>query len=407
MPVKAKRKISKTQAPIDNKIRKLQKDKSNKNSDKKFLKSFYVKISSQHTCFHGPLLEFTHNLPDSNQNTLPNFFCCSFDRNLKLGQCQAGFKSSQANFEKFSQNFRKRLKVDQKPELSDLTCKTTDRQNAQYLISDRSLEFLETCFLSKFTNCICIGTPKIHDFLTRRKTENSSKTQNWNSILLDIDDRFQLIFPETFVRFNMFNCHFFEKSDQFLNLASKFDPDQPILVLADPPFGGVTSAFVDSLVKLKNEILPGVELKMAYLFPNFFEREIVQAFSKLETKLEPVNFIVDYENHPKFLNKLTGHKSSPVRIFTDVKLDAQILENLDSKFLTDLNSEKVVKFCKNSKQLEFIGSQFCKICQKSYGHANSKFRHCHLCQICVKEKWRHCKKCVKCQPEYHNCRVSR
>ena len=60
------------------------------------------------------------------------------------------------------------------------------------------------------------------------------KKRNFNVRLLDIDHRFLSIFPSNiFNLFNMMNCHFFTKSDDF----DSFVKTKRLTIIADPPFG--------------------------------------------------------------------------------------------------------------------------------------------------------------------------
>ena len=118
--------------------------------------------------------------------------------------------------------------------------------------------------------------------------------------------------------FVLVNCHFFgdEKLTKFKTyFKENFREDKNILVITDPPFAGQIPAFIDSLNWLFSKILPitfdSGNVKIAWIFPYFFEKEIQKLrraviFKDLEQNFLPIDFVVDYDNHPKYKNNLSN-----------------------------------------------------------------------------------------------------
>ena len=405
-------------------------------------------------CYHGPMLEFTTTIPgvglSSNRPDSKTELCCAFNRDVKYPNCNLTKEKEQQRLDKFesliknklvrTQLFKNKLErkdrinegVDEDDENSNLpsvspseisktikfprnpiqrkllSFKTEDSTNAQYLLSDRSIEFIKDKFLENHDQIFCIGMPRLHEEILNSADENLKSSKK--SILLDIDERFNLFYPESFIKFNMFNCHFFEGYlEKFKSLLEKlnFDPEKRILLVVDPPFSGLAAAFIDSFNWLKSVVLEDkFKIDIAWIFPYFFHKDIRKLEPFLGDEIDkpsinPVNFIVDYDNHPRFQNRISGHKQSPVRIFTNIDLKKLIVPE---HLCLDYENNKVIKFCKKSKISVFTNSNYCDICQKNFGHDKLKFRHCEVCGICVKEKWVHCDRCGKCLPVYHNCK---
>merc|ERR1712071_499821 len=162
----------------------------------------------------------------------------------------------------------------------------------------------------KYDTVLCIGMPRLHEYLLNIGV---------NSILIDIDDRFETFHSTTFFKFNMFNSHFFDKTPDF-------STSKKILVVTDPPYGGNCDAFLDSYSKLKNfyQNNPKNNLKnnlkntsklnfnLVWIFPYFFETQICTR----DPTLKKLEYVVDYDNHPRFKPELTGRNASTTRIFT-------------------------------------------------------------------------------------------
>jgi len=193
-------------------------------------------------------------------------------------------------------------------------------------------------------------------------------------------------YMDKFVKFNMFNFLFNNKS--IINKITKnLNPTKPILIIADPPFGGLVQVFIDSFKYFTKVLFPDFKFELAWIFPYFHETEIKNSLPSINL----LNYCVDYKNHPRFQANLYGHKSSIVRIFTTI--DVKTIKIIDP-----LN-----KFCGSCKCYQFIGSNHCNYCQTCFGHEKLNYRHCFNCSKCVKEKWVHCLDCKKCVPSYHNC----
>jgi hypothetical protein len=80
---------------------------------------------------------------------------------------------------------------------------SNDKREAQYFFSLATLMAFQQIFVNaKINKVICIGAPRLHEFL-----KNHCQI---NSILLDIDNRFMWFNDDkTYLHYNMFNHHFF------------------------------------------------------------------------------------------------------------------------------------------------------------------------------------------------------
>ncbi|KAF2356636.1 Zinc finger GRF-type, partial [Trinorchestia longiramus] len=85
--------------------------------------------------------------------------------------------------------------------------KENSKCEAQYLFSERSLSAVVGMVAATgATKLLCVGVPSLHEAVANKETDLAA-----TSMLLDIDTRYRNFFPLTsFVRFNMFNQHFFD-----------------------------------------------------------------------------------------------------------------------------------------------------------------------------------------------------
>jgi len=84
--------------------------------------------------------------------------------------------------------------------------------NAQFLFSQRSVEFIVRCIEEQgFKKVLCVGTPRLHEALNKRKKNKNKRPID--CLLLDIDHRLlQFYNTRKMCRYNMFNHHFFDGS---------------------------------------------------------------------------------------------------------------------------------------------------------------------------------------------------
>merc|ERR1711988_829019 len=156
-------------------------------------------------------------------------YCCSFDRKLQYPNCKAKkIKSPSCNRPKKTFESTEPLKkyifcnkcnslhqnkngfstsALKKPMKNQvLPAMTEDTTQAQYLLADRSIEFLKR-FIDKmnYELIVCLGMPRLF--------EEINKTKTAEVFLFDIDDRFRA-FHKNFCQYNMFNNHFFNSTEK-------------------------------------------------------------------------------------------------------------------------------------------------------------------------------------------------
>ena len=189
-----------------------------------------------------------------------------------------------------------------------------DKSNAQYFF-DGSVVALVTTALHRLGlhNVLCIGMPSIHEALV---AEGAS-----NSMLLDLDDRFEAFFPSSYAKFNMFNGHFF--SENYAQAAQDFCSQVNAIVI-DPPFGGIIEALAVTIKQMwvtvlasraeppKHALCEAAEMPTLLFFPYFMEVTHLTEFmsrsvdSLKEKVLECMpsmrmtDYQVDYANHPTY-----------------------------------------------------------------------------------------------------------
>ncbi|KAH0616273.1 hypothetical protein JD844_027268 [Phrynosoma platyrhinos] len=185
--------------------------------------------------------------------------------------------------------------------LSPLENKKT---NAQYLFADRSCQFLLDLIVAQgFKRVLCVGTPRLHELI---KFQAPSK-QKVKSLLLDIDFSTYKMYYEMNAAYEI--CQKFLKQDK----------GEDVVMVADPPFGGLVEALAFSFKKLiemwrQTGDTTNKELPILWIFPYFFESRILEFFPHFSM----LDYQVDYDNHALYKHGKTGRKQSPVRIFTNL-----------------------------------------------------------------------------------------
>ncbi|KAK3728056.1 hypothetical protein RRG08_022108 [Elysia crispata] len=268
---------------------------------------------------------------------------------------------------------------------------------AQYLFSPRTVDFLLSSIerFTCYTHVLCVGAPRIHEEIQlRRKRGDTTLT----SMLLDLDERYaQLYPPALFAKYNMFNHHFFEncgkkRLKRFLTAGS-----HGVLLLTDPPFGGMVEALSQSFIKIsqmwEETVASGspeetdISIPLMWIFPYFLENRIVNNLPSLSM----LDYKVDYDNHNLFNNN-HKQKGSPVRIFTNI---------LPAKF--PLPKEDGYWFCEPCQRFSSKENQHCKDCGTCPSKDGTTYNHCDACLKCVKPSRFHCFKCGVCVMKDHQC----
>ncbi|XP_062991266.1 rRNA N6-adenosine-methyltransferase ZCCHC4 [Elgaria multicarinata webbii] len=279
--------------------------------------------------------------------------------------------------------------------LSPLENKKT---NAQYLFTDRSCRFLLDLIVAQgFKRVLCVGTPRLHE-LIKSQASNEQKI-SVKSLLLDIDFRYsQFYTEEDFCHYNMFN-HYFFAGEAAYEICQKFlqqDEGKDVVMVADPPFGGLVEALAFSFKKLVamwrqtgGEDPDSNTLPILWIFPYFFESRILEFFPNFCM----LDYQVDYDNHALYKHGKTGRKQSPVRMFTNL-----------SPQLIALPVEEGYRFCPVCQRYVSLDNQHCEACNSCTSKDGRRWTHCYLCKKCVKPSWIHCSVCDRCALPSHSCK---
>lgn len=274
------------------------------------------------------------------------------------------------------------------PQLDD------DKFNAQYFFDDNTLDFLCSTFeCLKLKKIICIGAPRLHDFIR-------SKKPNLQSVLMDIDERFRAFnHPTDFIHYNMFNHYFFDgngEEEKLIQFLKDGDPTRSQHCLfTDPPFAARTELLsctikqIASLycrVNAHHKILP-----VMWIFPYFNECHIKREMPQMEM----LDFQVTYMNHQAYRDGFKGRKAgSPVRIFT----------NIDPTLISYSPRFSNYRLCLPCNRFVSINNRHCNICKTCPSKNGATYRHCNDCIVCVKPNYVHCSKCNRCvQKTLHDC----
>ncbi|XP_025926903.1 zinc finger CCHC domain-containing protein 4 isoform X3 [Apteryx rowi] len=303
------------------------------------------------------------------------------------------------------------------------------KTNAQYLFADRSCQFLLDLIIALgFRRVLSVGTPRLHEMIQSKASQEEDFSVR--SLLLDIDFRYSQFYTEDeFCHYNMFNHYFFggEAAHETCRQFFHQDKGERVIMVTDPPFGGLVEALAFSFKKLmamwrqtKKEGHNNQEMPMFWIFPYFFESRILEFFPSFSM----MDYQVDYDNHALYKHGKTGRRQSPVRIFTNITPSMIVLP-----------VEEGYRFCTICQRYVSSGNQHCEICNsctsKNIIHnslgINSCFltalvwkegckslllapcddgrrwKHCALCNKCVKPSWFHCNNCNCCALQEHAC----
>ncbi|XP_028141323.1 rRNA N6-adenosine-methyltransferase ZCCHC4 [Diabrotica virgifera virgifera] len=262
------------------------------------------------------------------------------------------------------------------------------KREAQYHFSETSVTVIMDIFKELgYRNVICIGTPRIHEYI-------QSNCDQMSSILLDIDKRFHNFFgPLQFCWYNMFNNHFFfkEAKDVFIDFLQS-DGGKDMVIITDPPFGGRTELISATFKSINNQYQKLNQtqntLPMFWIYPYYMEPQILNSLPDFSM----LDFKVEYDNHQSFQNNSGGRKQgSPIRIFTNVKPSLIKLPSSD------------YKHCKICKRWVAKENKHCAACNSCTSKNGVTYVHCEECNRCVKPTWKHCKKCGRCAQVQHSC----
>ncbi|XP_040525123.1 rRNA N6-adenosine-methyltransferase ZCCHC4 isoform X1 [Gallus gallus] len=276
------------------------------------------------------------------------------------------------------------------------------KTNAQYLFADRSCQFLLDLIISLgFTRVLSVGTPRLHEMIQSKASQEEDFRVR--SLLLDIDFRYSQFYTEDeFCHYNMFNHYFFggEAAHETCRKFLHQEKDERVIMVTDPPFGGLVEALASSFKKLmamwkdteKGAFLSlgnkDREMPTFWVFPYFFESRILEFFPSFSM----MDYQVDYDNHALYKHGKTGRRQSPVRIFTNLSPSVIVLP-----------AEEGYRFCAICQRYVSSGNHHCEICNSCTSKDGRRWKHCALCERCVKPSWFHCNKCNCCALESHSC----
>lgn len=352
------------------------------------------------SCEHGPTILFRRWVGNSGLKST-KFFACSAFRDRK--DCPIYVKYDELDrYNRKRNEERNRFVEDKSGTKSKLLKQSTttptrilpalsfDKANAQYFFTDQSTNIIIDVLTNQLNskNILCIGTPKLHEVIqNKRKVDGNFRS---NSLLLDLDDRYQDYFPETFYKFNMCNGHLYgfsckskENEYKFQRLLEFFTVCDCIIL--DPPFGVLISVISHSLRTIWDCI---GKVNTVWIFPMYFKKLIQQ---EMNTEFNMLHYKVNYTNHPRYHNR-KNLKSSPVRLFIN----------------TDLKNIKLplpeYKYCEKCYLYVDKASKHCDLCKDCTMAQGIPFKHCNICNKCVKQSKFHCSKCNLCLPKLHDCK---
>uniref|UniRef100_A0A8B9N3Z0 Zinc finger CCHC-type containing 4 n=1 Tax=Accipiter nisus TaxID=211598 RepID=A0A8B9N3Z0_9AVES len=195
------------------------------------------------------------------------------------------------------------------------------KTNAQYLFADRSCQFLVDLIIDLgFRRVLSVGTPRLHEMIQSKASREDFRVR---SLLLDIDFRYSQFYTEDeFCHYNMFN-HYFFGGEAAYEACRKFlhqDNGGRVIMVTDPPFGGLVGALAASFKKLMAmwKETGKEEMPMFWIFPYFFESRILEFFPSFsmmdyQVRLNPVNLLnfshVPSGAHCSSVGPPRGHKS--------------------------------------------------------------------------------------------------
>ncbi|XP_057711892.1 rRNA N6-adenosine-methyltransferase ZCCHC4 [Corythoichthys intestinalis] len=272
------------------------------------------------------------------------------------------------------------------------------KSHAQYLFTERTARFLLSTLTDLgYNKVLCVGTPRLHELI---KTDGKSRAMT--SLLLDIDFRYGQFYSQNeFCHYNMFNHHFFDSqtSSEVVRAFLRESNGEKAVMVADPPFGGLVKPLAKSFSRisqtwreLQSDDSSNVDIPMIWIFPYFFEPRILECLPSLTM----LDYQVDYDNHSLYKHGKTGRKQSPVRLFTNIT---------PSKIA--LPEDEGYRFCAICARYVWSLNTHCLTCNVCPSKDGRQWKHCSLCERCVKPSWRHCQSCDRCALPDHPCNQSK
>lgn len=269
--------------------------------------------------------------------------------------------------------------------------KENSRFEAQYMFSANSVEIIMG-MLNQLNakKVLCLGTPRIFEEIS------VSPEKNMSSLLMDIDSRYCAFFsPSEFVRYNMFNHHFFDGDKAKETYLQFVTGNEKLVVVSDPPFGGRMELLAHNLLTIQNEwrvvnkLSEESQLSVFFIFPYFMEPQVLGQLPNFVM----LDYQVDYDNHPLYSSGPKGMtQGSAVRVYVN-----------DRPSLFALPENKGYRFCDICDRWVQSTNKHCNKCNGCMSKDGRTYKHCGDCNKCVKPSWNHCSRCQKCQPQDHKC----
>ncbi|KAL5962793.1 rRNA N6-adenosine-methyltransferase ZCCHC4 [Taenia solium] len=276
---------------------------------------------------------------------------------------------------------------------------------SQYFFSVEWLKFMaSTLRILQIDNVLCVGTPRLFDFLIAC-SRDTSEPLSVNKFLLDLDARLESFYPvPLFARFNALNGYFFNSAGEDSFNRFMCSCSGRTMIFCDPPFGVLMEPLVATLNKLKREMGSSQVFSMLTV-PYFIGKKLLQPAPELKM-LDYKAFEVTYEKHVRFMS--TGHdgnnskrRVSVVRPFTDVPAR----EIPPPKGLAD--QYRFCKICQRYSDLKNLHCTQCNACTTfvlplknsltycSFQHGDT-YKHCISCNVCRPPGFQHCNRCNMC-----------
>ncbi|XP_068214723.1 rRNA N6-adenosine-methyltransferase ZCCHC4 [Palaemon carinicauda] len=269
--------------------------------------------------------------------------------------------------------------------------KESSKFEAQYMFSTSSVEIIMG-MLNQLSakKVLCLGTPRLFEAIS------VSPEKNMSSLLMDIDSRYCAFFsPSQFVRYNMFNHHFFDGEKSKDTYQQFITGEEKLVVVCDPPFGGRMELLAHNLLVIQNEwraankLSEEVQLSVFFIFPYFMEPQVLGQLPNFVM----LDYQVDYDNHPLYSSGPKGMiQGSAVRIYVN-----------DRPSLFALPEGKGYRLCDICDRWVRSTNKHCNKCNGCVSKDGRTYKHCDDCNKCVKPSWNHCSSCQKCQPQDHRC----
>jgi hypothetical protein len=211
----------------------------------------------------------------------------------------------------------------------------------------------------------------------------------------------QFYSDKAYLKYNMFNNHFFHGNKTYLNFIKS---SNKTLILIDPPYGGLVKLIANTVKNLTQDCLNnGKQASIILVYPYFMENWIQKWSPDLKMTDFKVYFLfsfllfchsfihsfkVTYCNQRNFSDK-TSNKGSSARLFTNIK-------EINQVEIPRMDELKDYYYCELCEKYTFLQNKHCFKCSKCTSRDGGLYKHCEICKKCVKNSYLHCKSCNVC-----------